>query len=120
MTTNIQLIQWIILNLIGSSFAQIALFLQTQPALENAPYLVKLLTSEFWASMQWGVTIPAFRMGAKFLNPAQLFLASYLFGFFLQILSNTFWLNIPTTIDDYVTMIVILFAMYVSKMRVFG
>ena len=65
--------------------------------------------------MEWLVLVPAQRLGNTFLNPAQLNLSSFVFDFLGQIVTNNFWLKIPTTIDDYTGMILILFGMALSK-----
>jgi uncharacterized protein (DUF486 family) len=97
-----------------------ALFTQTTPDMKDAGILQKILTSEFWATIEWMFIIPAQRIGNTFLNPAQLSLSSYVFDFLAQLWSNTYWLKLPTTIDDYVGMILILFGMFASKYVIFG
>jgi putative effector of murein hydrolase LrgA (UPF0299 family) len=54
------------------------------------------------------------------LNPAQINLSSFVFDFLGQIVTNNFWLKIPTTIDDYAGMVLILLGVVFSKMQVFG
>ena len=114
------IILWILLNILLLIAIQIALFAQTTPEMENASMFIKLIHSEFWASIEWICVIPAQRFGILFLNPAQLALSSYVFQFLSQIVSNTFWLKLETTIDDYVGMILILVGMYISKFKVCG
>lgn len=111
---------WLILNILIGITMDIALFTQTTSGSKDVSIFEKIITSEFWASIEWMFVIPANRMGNKFLNPAQISLSSYVFDFFSQILSNTFWLKLPTTIDDYVGMIFILFGMYVAKFKLLG
>jgi uncharacterized protein (DUF486 family) len=76
--------------------------------------------SEFWASIEWMFLIPANRLGILFLSPAQISLSSYVFDFLAQLWSNAFWLKLPTTVDDYAGMVLILFGMYAAKFKVFG
>jgi uncharacterized protein (DUF486 family) len=97
-----------------------ALFTQTTAGMKDAGIFQKILTSEFWATIEWMFVIPSNRIGNTFLNPAQISLSSYVFDFLAQLWSNTYWLKLPTTIDDYVGMALILFGMYVSKYVVFG
>lgn len=97
-----------------------ALFTQTTAGMKDAGIFQKILTSEFWATIEWMFVIPSNRIGNTFLNPAQISLSSYVFDFLAQLWSNTYWLKLPTTIDDYVGMGLILFGMYVSKYLVFG
>ncbi len=111
---------WLFLNVCIVITMQFALFTQTTPEMENATMMVKLISSEFWASIQWMFAIPSQRLGILFLNPAQLAMSSYIFDFLSQLWANTFWLKLTTTIDDYVGMILILFGMYVAKFRLFG
>ena len=110
---------WIFLNILIVACMDLALFMQTTLKPDASIYQ-KLFTSEFWATIEWLFIIPAQRIGNTFLNPAQLNLSSFVFDFFGQIVTNNFWLKIPTTIDDYAGMILILIGMFVSKMRTFG
>ena len=80
----------------------------------------KILSSEFWASIEWMFLIPANRLGVLFLSPAQISLSSYVFDFLAQLWSNAFWLKLPTTVDDYVGMVLILFGMYAAKFKLFN
>ena len=97
-----------------------ALFTQTTSDMKDAGILQKILTSEFWATIEWMFVIPSNRIGNTFLNPAQISLSSYVFDFLAQLWSNTYWLKLPTTIDDYIGMILILFGMFASKYAIFG
>jgi uncharacterized protein (DUF486 family) len=97
-----------------------ALFTQTTPGMKDANIFSKILSSEFWASIEWMFLIPANRIGNTFLSAAQISLSSYVFDFLSQLWSNTYWLKLPTTIDDYVGMFLILFGMYASKFTLFG
>ncbi len=97
-----------------------ALFTQTTTSMEHDNIIIKIITSEFWATIEWVFSIPSVRIGITFLNPAQIVLASYIFDFLAQIWSNIFWLKLPTTMDDYIAMIIILFGVYTSKARLFG
>jgi uncharacterized protein (DUF486 family) len=111
---------WLILNVLVVALMDIALFSQTTPAQENTSIWNKILNAEFWATIEWFVLIPAQRIGNTFLNPAQLGLSSYVFNFLAQIVTNEYWLNVPTTIDDFAGMVVIIIGMVVSKMVLFG
>ena len=111
---------WLFLNIMIGITMEFALFTQTTSAMKNANIYEKILTSEFWASVEWMFVIPMQRIGNTFLNPAQLSLSSYVFDFLAQLWSNTYWLKLPTTVDDYVGMGLILFGMYASKYVIFG
>ena len=114
------IVYWLIINILVGITMDFALFTQTTPEGKNAGILSKILTSEFWASVEWMFVIPANRIASSFLNPAQISLSSYVFDFLAQIWSNTFWLNLPTTIDDYVGMFAILVGTVISKYRLMG
>ena len=116
----ITLLLWLFLNIMIGLTMDFALFTQTTPDMKNENMFFKLITSEFWAPIEWMFVIPANRIGNTFLNPAQISLSSYFFDFLAQLWSNAFWLKIPTTIDDYVGMLLILFGMYASKFQIFG
>lgn len=111
---------WLILNIFIVILMDIALFNQTTPEMKNASFLKKLGYAEFWATMEWIFVIPAQRLGNLFLTAPQLALSSYVFDFLGQIGTNKFWLKLPTTIDDYLGMIIILLAMYFSSYKTFN
>ena len=111
---------WLFLNIMIGLTMEFALFTQTTSGMKDAGILQKILTSEFWASIEWMFGIPAQRIGNTFLNPAQLSLSSYVFDFLAQLWSNTYWLKLPTTVDDYTGMGLILFGMFASKFVLFG
>ena len=120
MNFTVKVLFWIFLNILIVACMDLALFMQTTFKSDEATIYNKLLTSEFWATMEWLVLVPAQRIGNTFLNPAQLNLSSFVFDFLGQIVTNNFWLKIGTTIDDYVGMVIILLGLYCSKMQVFG
>jgi uncharacterized protein (DUF486 family) len=64
--------------------------------------------------------IPSNRIGNWFLSAAQVSLSSFLFDFLGQVLSNAFWLHLPTTLDDYAAMVIIMGAMVISKYHLMG
>jgi uncharacterized protein (DUF486 family) len=111
---------WLFLNIMIGLTMDFALFTQTTSDMKNESIIFKILTSEFWATIEWMFVIPANRIGNTFLNPAEISLSSYVFDFLAQLWSNTFWLHLPTTVDDYVGMFLILFGMYVAKFKVVG
>jgi uncharacterized protein (DUF486 family) len=115
----ITFIYWVFLNILILIAFDLAMFMQTTLKGEDATFKNKLLTSEFWATIEWFFVVPANRLGNTFMNPAQISLTSYIFDFIGQIISNNYWLNIPTTLDDYIGMIIILIAMSFSTFRTF-
>ena len=111
---------WLFLNVMIGLTMDFALFSQTTPGMKDATIYQKILTSEFWATIEWMFLIPSQRIGNTFLNPAQLAMSFYVFDFLAQLWSNMFWLKLPTTVDDYVGMVLILFGMYAAKFKLFG
>ena len=111
---------WFILNIGIMVFMDLALFMQTTPSMKKSSFLKKLGVSEMLATIEWLFIIPANRMGNKFMSAAQISLSSYVFDFIGQILSNSFWLKLPTTIDDYTAMILIFIGMYISLQKSLG
>ena len=120
MNFTLLVIFWLFLNIMIGLTMDLALFTQTTPEMADASIFMKILSSEFWASIEWMFLIPAQRIGILFLSPAQLSLSSYVFDFLAQLWSNAFWLKLPTTIDDYVGMVLILFGMYAAKFKLFN
>lgn len=111
---------WLFLNIMIGLTMDFALFTQTTPEMKDANIFAKILSSEFWASIEWMFLIPANRIGNTFLSAAQISLSSYVFDFLAQLWSNVYWLKLPTTIDDYVGMFLILFGMYSAKYTLLG
>ncbi len=111
---------WLFLNVMIGLTMDFALFTQTTPDMANASIFAKILSSEFWASIEWMFVIPGNRIGNLFLNPAQISLSSYVFDFLAQLWSNAYWLKLPTTIDDYTGMGIIMLGMVVSKLQLLG
>ena len=111
---------WLFLNIMVGLTMDFALFTQTTSGMKDASIFQKILTSEFWATIEWMFIIPAQRIGNNFLTAPQLSLSSYVFDFLAQLWSNEYWLKLPTTIDDYVGMALILFGMFASKFVIFG
>ena len=113
-------VTWFILNVLIGFTMDFALFTQTTSSMRLQSIFTKILSSEFWATIEWMFVIPANRLGYLFLNPAQLSLSSYIFDFMAQLWSNIFWLHLPTPIDDYVGMVIIFLGMAVSKLQLCG
>ena len=111
---------WLLLNILIGITMELAFFMQTMGDMKNAPMYEKIFTSQFWATMEWIFVIPAQRIGITFFNPAQLAMSSYVFDFISQIASNSYWLKLKTTVDDYVGMGLILFGMFATKFQIFG
>lgn len=116
----VKVLLWIFLNICLVIAMQFALFTQTTSDMEHSNIFEKILTTEFWATIEWFFVIPAQRIGNTFLTAPQLALSSYIFNFLSQLWANKYWLKIPTIIDDYVGMILILIGMVVSKFTLFG
>ena len=114
------LLFWIFLNMAIMVTMNLALFMQTMPGMKDAGIIKKILTAEFWATIQWMFVIPTIRIGNWFLSAPQVSLSSYFFNFLGVILSNAFWMNLPTTLDDYATIVIILVAMVISKYNIVG
>ncbi|HCV50296.1 MAG TPA: hypothetical protein DGP89_03040 [Saprospirales bacterium] len=111
---------WLFLNVAIALTMDLAMFMQTTPDMKEAGFWKKLAVSEFFATIEWMFIIPSNRLGNKFLTAAQVSLSSFVFDFLGQIASNTFWLKLPTTLDDYVGMVLIMIGMAISTYKVFG
>ena len=111
---------WIFLNITACYLTIVALFTQTTVNVKDTGIFIKLIVSEFWASILWAFAIPAQRLGYTLMTPIQLSLSSEVFTFLSQLWANKFWLNLPSTIDDYMGMILILSGMGISKTRLIG
>jgi len=119
-TTLKTVLLWFLLNVGIMVFMDLALFMQTTPQMKDAGFLKKLGVSELLATIEWMFIIPANRIGNRFMSAAQVSLWSYIFDFLGQIISNAFWLKLPTTIDDYAGMVLIFVGMFISQYKLFG
>lgn len=111
---------WFILNIFIMVFMDLAMFMQTTPQMKGASFLKKLGVAELLATIEWMFIIPANRIGNRFMSAAQVSLWSYIFDFLGQILSNEFWLHLPTTLDDYIGMVLIMIGMTISSYKLLG
>jgi hypothetical protein len=111
---------WMGLTSVSMVLQDIALFLQTTKAHVNDTLLEKIIANEFWATAMWCVAIPAMRIGVSIMSPIKLTIASYLFLFGSQIITNVVWLQVPTTIDDYASIVVVVAGLLISTYKVFG
>ena len=109
-----------LLPVLSAVMALCSSFIQTLPFMKDSTFTYKLLTSEFWASMNVIVFIPSLRIANKYLNPAQLMLYGYLVSFCVQIFSNHYMFINLTSYDDYVAMIIMFIAMVISAYKIFG
>lgn len=111
---------WLFLNVMVAITMDLAFFVNNMDFMKNSGFIKKLAMSEFWATIEWMFLIPANRMGNKILTAAQVNLSSFVFDFLGQIATNKFLLDLPTTIDDYTAMGLILLGMYISVYKTFG
>ena len=111
---------FLILNIIVAITMDLALFSQTTSGMKDVSFFKKVLSAEFWATIEWMALIPGNIIGNRILTAPQLNLSSFVFDFLGQIGTNRFWLKIPTTIDDYTAMIIIIIGMGVSGYQLFG
>lgn len=113
-------IKWFILTILASLSSQMSLFLQTTEGYKNASYAEILLTTEFWATLQWAFALPAFRIGISLLSAPQIYLAGYVIGFLMQIISSSFIFKNKITPDDYLTIVIMFSALVISKLKLVG
>jgi len=111
---------WIFLTIIVLILNDITLFLQTKEFMRHDSMILKIINNLFWATILWSVAIPAMRVGYTIMNPVKLTMLSYLFLFGGQIVSNYTWLNEPTTVDDYATILVAIVGLIISTYKIFG
>lgn len=114
------LILWLVLNILIAITMDLAFFVNNTKKMKGANFWQKLGVAEFWATIEWIFLIPSQRIGNRILTAAQLNLSSFVFDFLGQIATNFFLLKIPTTIDDYIAMALILLGMYFSVYKTFN
>ena len=111
---------WLFLNVMVAITMDLAFFVNNMDFMKNSGFIKKLAMSEFWATIEWMFLIPANRMGNRILTAAQVNLSSFVFDFLGQIATNKFLLDMPTTIDDYAAMGLIMLGMYFSVYKSFN
>ena len=114
------LMLWIFLTILTLILNDITLFLQTKEFMRHDSMILKIINNLFWATILWSVAIPGVRIGYTIMNPVRLTMLSYLLLFGGQIVSNYTWLNEPTTVDDYATILVAIVGLMISTYKVFG
>ena len=110
---------WLFLNVMVAITMDLAFFVNNMDFMKNSKFIKKLAMAEFWATIEWIFLIPANRMGNRILTAAQVNLSSFVFDFLGQIATNFFLLDMPTTIDDYAAMGLIMLGMYFSIYKTF-
>lgn len=111
---------WLILNILNVIFLILSLYLQLLPSMKDASFIQKLGLTEIVACIELMIVIPLLKIGRTFLSPAQLSLASFSFMFIGQILADSYLLNITTSLDDYIAMILIMLGMIISLFTLIG
>ena len=114
------IILWITLTIMSMIVQDIALFAQTREYMINDSLFQKIIANQFFATLLWSFAIPAVRIGYTIMNPLQLTMFSYLFLFGSQIVTNYVWLNEPTTVDDYISIVIVICGLLVSSYKIFG
>lgn len=111
---------WFVTTIIASSISQFVIIFQTLPFMSNASFFEILLFAELIACVQWFFAILSLRNGIKIFKGPQLYILGYIVGFLMQIFSSFYIYKFPISIDDYITMILLTSAGYISKMSIFG
>ena len=104
---------WILLNITLSAILDYALQMQPQ-----SHWIVNLLHTEFWVSIEWMFLVPAQIIGNIFLTATQLSLTSFFFNYLGQVIVQVKDSKL-ITIDDYSTLLMILIGMYISITKMF-
>ena len=98
----------------------LSLYLQLSPQFKDKSFIEKLGLSELFACIELIFIIPLLRIGHTFLSPSQLTLFSFGFMFIGQIIADSYLLNVTTSLDDYIAMIIVMIGLFVSLYKVFG
>lgn len=109
----------IILAIIQMATQDLALFLQTTKYLKSASIYEKLISNEFWATIMWMVAIPGVRIGYTLMGAILSNMVGILFLFMGQLVTN-YILQIKSTLDDYLAIVVIIFGLAISNYQIFG
>jgi hypothetical protein len=109
----------IILTIIRMATQDIALFLQTTKFLSSASIYEKLISNQFWATVMWIIAIPSVRIGYELMGAILSSMVGIFFLFMGQLVTN-YILNIKSTIDDYLAIIVIIIGLTISNYQFFG
>tara|TARA_Y100000996_G_C22207363_1_gene513923 strand:- start:240 stop:608 length:369 start_codon:yes stop_codon:yes gene_type:complete len=110
---------WVILMTVMTVAMQGAMFMTASPQMKDASFLKKIGAAELSATLEYALAIPANRLANSIMSAAQVGLGTYVFDFIGQIATNRLWLKVPTTVDDYAAMGIIMLAMYISVYKIF-
>jgi len=109
----------IILSILRMATQDIALFLQTTKFLSAGSIYEKLISNQFWATIMWIVAIPSVRIGYELMGAILSSMVGILFLFMGQLVTN-YILQIKSTIDDYLAILVIIIGLAISNYQIFG
>lgn len=111
---------WIFLNICVILLLQLQIYMESRPGMKEELLINKIKKEEIFAILELIFLIPIIKVGMTFMTIAQTTLLSFIFLFISQIFADSILFEIPMSLDDYVAVIMIIGATYISLYRIVG
>lgn len=111
---------WIFLNICVILLLQLQIYMESRPGMKEELLINKIKKEEIFAILELIILIPIIKVGMSFMTIAQTTLISFILLFISQIFADSILFEIPMSLDDYVAVIMIIGATYISLYRIVG
>jgi hypothetical protein len=111
---------WIFLNICVIILLQLQTYMESRPGMKEELLINKIKKEELFALLELIFLIPIIKVGMTFMTIAQTTLISFILLFISQIFADSILFEIPMSLDDYIAIIMIIGATYISLYRILG
>lgn len=111
---------WIFLNICVMLLLQLQIYMESRPSMKEELLINKIKKEEIFAILELIFLIPIIKVGMTFMTIAQTTLISFILLFISQIFADSILFEIPMSLDDYIAVIIIIGATYISLYRIVG
>ena len=111
---------WIFLNICVMLLLQLQIYMESRPNMKEELLINKIKKEEIFAILELIFLIPIIKVGMTFMTIAQTTLISFILLFISQIFADSILFEIPMSLDDYIAVIMIIAATYISLYRIVG
>ena len=111
---------WIFLNICVMLLLQLQIYMESRPNMKEELLINKIKKEEIFAILELIFLIPIIKVGMTFMTIAQTTLISFILLFISQIFADSILFEIPMSLDDYIAVIMIIGATYISLYRIVG
>lgn len=111
---------WIFLNICVIILLQLQIYMESRPGMKEELLINKIKNEEIFSILQLLFLIPIIKIGMSFMTIAQSTLISFVLLFISQVFADSILFEIPMSLDDYIAMIMIIGAIYISLYQIVG